>query len=59
MTTSLQSSLLDMYWRRFQRILRLVRNHHDGLNAGGVRLLERVRVVTFDDYADVQRESKT
>ena len=54
--TSLQTSLLDMYWQRFQRILRLVRKHHNKLNVGGIRLLERARIVTFDDYADTQRE---
>ncbi len=57
--TSLETGLLDIYWRRFQRILRLVRKHHGKLNVGGVRLLERVRVITFDDYVDIQRELKT
>ncbi len=43
-------------WQRYQRVLRLQREHDD-LNARGVRLLERVRVVMFDDWCDVRQEA--
>lgn len=44
------------FWDRFQRILRLEREHADGLSAEGLWLLRRARVVAFSDWADVVRE---
>ena len=50
------SETLAAYWRRYQRILRLQRKHHDNLSTSGRRFMERVRTVAFDDFVDVQRE---
>ena len=47
---------LAMYWRRFQRVLRLQRDHHDNLSDSGRRFMERVCTVTFSDWCDVRRE---
>ncbi len=46
-----------LFWRRYERIVRLQRDHHDHLSASGRRFMARVRGVTFSDWADVRREA--
>ncbi|KKL77165.1 hypothetical protein LCGC14_2037630 [marine sediment metagenome] len=46
--------LVAMYWRRYQRVVRLQREHYHTLNDSGRRLLARARTVTFCDFDDVR-----
>ncbi len=54
--TVTKTDLLDTFWQRHQRILRLQREYRDTLNDKGLRVLKRLRTSTFDDWCDVRRE---